>query len=154
MIAALVIDVADWRAVGTAAVSIRDAVFVSEQGVPAELEHDGRDLDCRHVLVRTREGVPIATGRLLPDGHIGRVAVLPAWRGQGVGRDVMLALIGEASRRGHAEVLLNSQASAVPFYLGLGFSVYGAPFVEAGIPHQAMRFSLVRRSPTLNQSII
>jgi predicted GNAT family N-acyltransferase len=65
--------------------------------------------------------------------------VLPAWRGKGIGRVVMRALIDEAARRGHAEVALNSQVSAVPFYLTLGFDAYGEEFVEAGIPHQAMK---------------
>lgn len=138
----LVTQVGDWGSLAAGARLIRESVFVREQGVPAALEYDGLDPECRHALVSTGAGEPIATGRLLPDGRIGRIAVAPAWRGRGVGRTVMLALINEAKHARHHEVVLNAQVSAVPFYLGLGFEPYGDGFVEAGIPHQAMRLVL------------
>lgn len=136
------VEVAGWERLGNPAHQIREAVFVHEQGVPADLEYDDMDGFCRHALIRSRGGEPLATGRLLPDGHIGRVAVMADWRAKGLGRQIMLALMQEAQRLGHRDVALNAQVSAVPFYLGLGFKEYGEVFMEAGIPHQAMKRAL------------
>jgi predicted GNAT family N-acyltransferase len=122
--------------------AIRAAVFVVEQNVPEELEWDGLDPDCLHALAEDRTGTPIGCGRLLPDGHIGRMAVLSDWRGAGVGAALLSYLIGLARARGDREVLLNAQEHAVPFYSRFGFEPTGDPFDEAGIPHRAMRRAL------------
>jgi predicted GNAT family N-acyltransferase len=118
--------------------AVRLAVFVVEQNIPEEHEWDEHDAVSVHALAQDRDGVPIGCGRLLPDGHIGRLAVLSDWRGQGVGAALLLHLIDVAQRHGHARVLLNAQAHAVPFYARYGFTPSGAPFTEAGIPHQEM----------------
>jgi len=89
-----------------------------------------------------REGVPIGCGRLLPNGYIGRVAVLSDWRGQGVGAAILTRLIALAQERGHKRVLLNAQTRAIPFYARLGFAPTGDEFIEAGIPHQTMMRAL------------
>jgi predicted GNAT family N-acyltransferase len=122
--------------------AIRAAVFVVEQNVPEDLEWDGLDPDCLHALAEDRTGTPIGCGRLLPDGHIGRMAVLSDWRGAGVGAALLSYLIGLAHARGDREVLLNAQEHAVPFYARFGFEPTGEPFEEAGIPHRAMRRTL------------
>ena len=118
--------------------AVRVAVFVVEQNIPEELEWDEHDATSAHVLAEDRDGAPIGCGRLLPDGHIGRLAVLSDWRGQGVGANLLLHLVDLARERGHERVLLNAQAHAVPFYARYGFAPSGAPFMEAGIPHQEM----------------
>lgn len=118
---------------------IRREVFVVEQQVAEELEWDGADGACRHVLALDEGGRPIGTGRLLPDGHIGRMAVLAAHRGKGVGRALLAALIGIAQARGDAEVILNAQTHAIGFYRRSGFEVTSAEFMDAGIPHVQMR---------------
>ncbi len=118
---------------------VRTEVFVVEQGVPAEIERDAFDAVCRHAIARDAGGRVIATGRLLPDGHIGRMAVRRAARGAGVGGAVLQALIAEAARRGLREVALNAQTHALAFYLRHGFEAVGEVFMEAGIPHRAMR---------------
>ena len=119
---------------------VRDEVFVAEQGVPAELERDAaRDPSCVHVLARLEDGTPIGTGRLTPHRHIGRMAVRRAARGAGVGGAVLQALIAEAARRGLREVALNAQTHALAFYRRHGFEAVGEVFMEAGIPHRAMR---------------
>jgi predicted GNAT family N-acyltransferase len=118
---------------------VRRAVFVEEQGVPESLEWDGLDADCFHVLVCDAEQQPVATGRMKPDGHIGRMAVLPAYRGQGVGSAVLEALLDVARQQHYAEVFLHAQVSAIAFYERHGFVVYGAEFMDAGISHKSMR---------------
>ncbi len=118
--------------------AVRHAVFVVEQNIPEELEWDDVDAVCVHALALDRDGVPIACGRLLPDGHIGRMAVLSGWRGQGVGAAVLSLLIEVARDRGDAAVRLHAQTHAVPFYAKFGFVPEGDEYLEAGIPHRTM----------------
>jgi predicted GNAT family N-acyltransferase len=122
--------------------SVREPVFVVEQNVPLELEWDELDPKCRHVIARDAQHRPIGTGRLTPEHKIGRMAVLPEWRGKGVGESLLRALIDQARSLGLREVSLNSQASAIGFYDRFGFVPYGDRFEEAGIQHQAMRLEL------------
>jgi predicted GNAT family N-acyltransferase len=122
---------------------VRDEVFVDEQGVPAELEHDeARDPLCVHVLARLDDGTPIGTGRLTPDCHIGRMAVRKPWRGRGVGDALLRALLDAAWLQGTDSVHLNAQVDAIEFYARHGFVAAGERFIEAGIEHQAMALSL------------
>ncbi len=116
---------------------VRETVFVLEQKVPIEEEWDELDPRCRHVLARDKHNRPIGTGRLTPEHKIGRMAVLPEWRGKGVGDAMLLALMDQARVQGWTEVRLNAQVSAERFYLRHGFEAYGERFMEAGIEHQA-----------------
>lgn len=118
--------------------AVRFEVFVEGQDVPLDEEVDGKDPDCVHVLAEADDGSPIATGRLLPDGHIGRMAVRDAWRGKGIGGAVLEALVDIARDRGHDLVVLAAQTHAIPFYAAHGFRVYGELFDDAGIPHRWM----------------
>jgi hypothetical protein len=117
---------------------VRFAVFVEEQCVPPEIELDEWDAASDHALATDDTGRVIATGRLLPDGHIGRMAVLQQWRGQGVGAKILATLLGRAAERGMKCVMLNAQTQARGFYVRFGFTQVGAEFMEAGIPHVAM----------------
>ncbi|MDW5376975.1 GNAT family N-acetyltransferase [Halomonas sp. HP20-15] len=141
--ASLSIEQGDWRRLGEQAGEIRRRVFIDEQAVPQEEEWDGRDDECLHFLVRL-DGDPVGTARLLPDGHIGRVAVLAAGRGRGIGLALMQAAIEAARERGHAHAELAAQTHALAFYRRLGFEAYGAEFMDAGIPHRNMRLDLTR----------
>ena len=118
--------------------ALRDTVFVQEQGVPASLERDALDPECVHVVARDTEGNAIGTGRLTPARKVGRMAVLPAWRGRGVGEAMLGALVEAARERGWRTLALNAQAGAVAFYARHGFVPVGPRFEEAGIEHQAM----------------
>jgi len=129
---------ADWSRHAAAIRAIRHAVFVSEQGIPASLEWDGTDVDCFHVLALTDRGQPVATGRLQADGKLGRMAVLGAWRGQGIGQAILAHLLAEAHDRQLRRVYLHAQLEAVDFYRKAGFRVHGAAFEEAGITHIEM----------------
>jgi hypothetical protein len=121
---------------------IREAVFVAEQGVPIELEWDEMDPVSEHALAFDSAGTALGTGRLLPDGHIGRMAVLAAARGRGVGGAILNALIERAALRGVREVALNAQTHATDFYRRYGFVAAGGVFMEAGIPHVSMTRTL------------
>lgn len=135
------IELMSWSEAKAEAQRIRFAVFVEEQRVPAELEMDEMDAHCLHALAFHGKDA-VGTGRLLPDGHIGRMAVMKPWRGRGVGGAILDRLVQAARERGDAEVLLSAQVHALGFYRAHGFAPYGAVYEEAGIPHQAMRLGL------------
>jgi predicted GNAT family N-acyltransferase len=136
---AIQVETVDY-ATGAALVhQVRDVVFVQEQQVPRELERDALDPLSHHVLARDAAGVPIGTARLTPEHRIGRMAVLSAWRGRGVGDALLAALLDEAARRQWPDVSLHAQVSAEVFYARHGFLPEGERFMEAGIEHQAMR---------------
>ncbi|KAA2286125.1 GNAT family N-acetyltransferase [Arenimonas fontis] len=118
---------------------VRETVFVLEQKVPEEEEWDELDPRCHHVIARDADNRPIGTGRLTPERKIGRMAVLPEWRGRGVGDALLRALLEQARALGWPEVGLNAQVQAIDFYARHGFQPYGERFMEAGIEHQAMR---------------
>ncbi|HSX71433.1 GNAT family N-acetyltransferase [Pseudomonas subflava] len=116
---------------------IREAVFVAEQAVPAELEWDDEDIEAMHFLACEGD-YPIGTARLLADGQIGRVSVLKDWRGLKVGDALMRAAIEAAEERGQREQRLSAQVHAAAFYERLGFCIEGDEYLEAGIPHVMM----------------
>ena len=117
--------------------ALRTTVFVGEQGIPEQVELDDRDADCTHVLIRL-QGTVIATGRMLPEGRIGRMAVAAAYRGQGLGRIVLEGLQACAQSQGLSRVSLHAQHEAVGFYAAAGFGPCGDDFIEAGILHTPM----------------
>ena len=122
--------------------ALREAVFMQEQGVPEELEWDGLDEDCRHALALSLNGEAIGCGRILANGHIGRIAVLPTWRGQHVGTAILEALLDEARARGLAQVDVAAQTQALSFYHSLDFVEQGEEFMDAGMPHIKMTLVL------------
>ncbi|WP_261554842.1 GNAT family N-acetyltransferase [Frankia tisae] len=136
-----------------AALDLRYEVFVREQGVPPDLEHDGLDATADHAVVLAADGRAVATARLLdqgprqssvePVGVIGRVAVAAAWRGRGLGRLVTAALEGRAGERGLPAVELHAQTRVADFYARQGYRPIGEPDVEAGIEHVWMRRELL-----------
>ncbi|HBA36071.1 MAG TPA: GNAT family N-acetyltransferase [Gammaproteobacteria bacterium] len=137
-----VVRQASWREDEGRLRQVREAVFIREQQVPAELEWDEADRTCIHALVEDAEGLPLGVGRLLPDGQIGRMAVRREARGQGIGGAVLEFLIGQARTCNFAEVWLHGQTHAVTFYEQHGFVAEGETFMEAGIPHRMMRCAL------------
>lgn len=132
---------ASWEQFSQRLMKVRTAVFVDEQGVSPDLEHDSFDKTSFHILL-SKDKLDIATGRLLQDGHIGRVCVLKEFRGLGLGQMLMEALIQEAARRNMEQVVLSSQVHALAFYEKLGFEVVSDEYLEAGIPHKEMKLTL------------
>jgi predicted GNAT family N-acyltransferase len=136
------IRVGSWESLREPASAIRHAVFVREQGVPEQIEIDERDAGAVHAVAFDAKGEPLATGRLLPDARIGRMAVMPSARGRGVGALILRTLVDLAAARGEREVRLHAQCTAVEFYLRNGFVAEGPVYEEAGIPHQTMARAL------------
>ena len=135
--------------------TVRKEVFVGEQGVPEDIEYDAYDAAALHVLAVRDDGVPLGPGRLLPGraaaakvggdlsvGSLGRLAVTREARGLGVGVALVRAIEDAARARGLTAVDLHAQTHALGFYERLGYEAYGPEYLEAGIPHRAMRRAL------------
>jgi len=127
-----------WQDNSEALSNVRRIVFIKEQHVPEALELDELDLVCHHVLITDADNQPIATGRISPDGRIGRMAVLKEYRGQGIGSALLAALLEYAGQEHYAGIYLHAQLTAIPFYEKHGFMVDGEPFMDAGILHKNM----------------
>lgn len=131
-----------WQEHQKALSGLRRRVFIEEQKVAEALEWDGLDAIAMHVLAVCNEGSPVGCGRLLPDGRIGRMAVLQGWRGKGIGRLLLQELLAMARQRGMRSVSLSSQIQAIPFYEQAGFRAHGPVYMDANIPHQDMSIKL------------
>ncbi|MDP2266615.1 MAG: GNAT family N-acetyltransferase [Thiobacillus sp.] len=132
----------DWARDASRLSTVRRTVFIEEQGVPEAMEWDEHDVTAMHILALTIEGTPIGCARLLPDGRMGRMAVLPAWRGYGIGKALLAAARRAAKLRGHSVLKLSAQTHAAGFYAAAGFEAVGVAYEEAGIPHVAMQLKL------------
>jgi ribosomal protein S18 acetylase RimI-like enzyme len=133
------VELGNWYQLQASAAPIRLEVFVHEQRVPLEEEIDALDAACVHAVAFDGQGAAVATGRLLPDGHIGRMAVLKWARGQGLGSAVLEALVNHAQNKGFSEVVLSAQTHAKGFYLRHGFVQEGEEYFDANILHILMR---------------
>jgi predicted GNAT family N-acyltransferase len=144
---AFIVRPVNWDATRDKLRAVRHSVFVEEQHVPEDLEWDDADERAYHVLATSSDGVPIGTGRLKLDCHIGRMAVLKGWRGRGVGGTILQSLIAYAEKEGCEIVRLHAQTHAIPFYARYGFTPVGEEFDEAGIPHRLMELRLPASQP-------
>ena len=131
-----------WEQLRGDAYPIRHEVFVIEQSVPVEIEVDDQDPVSLHAVAYGPDNAPVATGRLLPDGHIGRMAVRKLARGTGVGGQVLDALIAQGHGDGHRVIVLHAQTHARGFYEAHGFTAFGDEFMDAGIRHVAMSHTM------------
>lgn len=141
------VECVSWSQAAAPLGDLRRRVFIEEQGVPEDLEWDGEDDSAQHVLARVR-GRPVACGRLLKSGQIGRMAVLPEWRKRGIGSAVLAELLDLARNARFAEVFLHAQLSACAFYARHGFVSEGEVFDDAGIAHVTMRRRLAGNEPS------
>ena len=120
---------------------IRTQVFICEQGITEADEWDDQDVISQHFVIYDQDQ-PIATARLLQNHSVGRVAVVKAYRGQGIGQMIMLEIISYAQKQGLSVLKLSSQVHAISFYEKLGFTVQGNSYDECGISHIEMTMNL------------
>ena len=124
------------------ALGVRRQVFIDEQGVPEDIELDGRDGEALHMVV-TDERKIIGTARILffanSRAKIERMAILKSFRGRGIGRGIISFLNKELKDRQIKQVFLHAQCSVSAFYKSYGFEEIGSPFWEAGIKHIKMQ---------------
>ena len=132
------VRIANWQTDKQALSDIRRKVFIEEQNVPEELEWDEFDETAHHILAVDNNNIPIGTGRIKPDGQIGRMAVLKDWRNKGVGNMILKALLNQAIESNYKKLYLHAQITAIPFYEQSGFIINSDEFMDAGIPHRTM----------------
>lgn len=137
----ITIETGDWATLGEPCSHIRRVVFIQEQSVDENEELDTLDPVCTHFLIMYGQTL-CGTARLLPDGHIGRVAILATHRGLGLGERLMHHVIEHARAKHFTECALSAQTYAIGFYEQLGFVAHGAVYIDAGIPHRDMTLVL------------
>ena len=124
---------------------VRTKVFIDEQHVPIELEWDDLDETAQHLLVVNDQTYPVACARLLSNGSVGRMAVLIAWRGLGIGSALLNEAISLYVQQGLQTITLSAQVHAVTFYEKAGFVVMSQPYLDANILHVDMQLSMTRQ---------
>ncbi len=130
-----------WQSHQTDLMRIREQVFINEQQVPIALEWDDQDETATHLLafaIDLDSDKAIACARILPDGHIGRMAVLKDFRGLGVGSAVLAHAINLCRVLGVHVINISAQKHALSFYKRVGFVVTSAEYMDAGIAHYNM----------------
>ena len=132
------VELLTWEQAEAVAAPIRFAIFMQEKHA-AGIEIDEHDKECLHAVAYDDGGTAIGTARLMPDGQIGRMAVVKEWRRRGVGGELLEALIGEARKRGLSEVRLSAPLQALEFYRSQGFLADGKVQQVDGQLQQAMR---------------
>lgn len=136
------VEIRNWEEARPSAAPLRYGVFMEEKYALPGIELDDLDAQCVHALAIDGAGATVATGRLQPDGNIGRMAVLKDWRRRGVGEAIIQALVEEARRRSYREVSVSVPLQAAEFYRGLGFAADGKVTKDAGLLVQKMRMEL------------
>lgn len=140
------IIITDWHTHSSQLIGIRTSVFVDEQQVPLADEWDGLDETAAHFLIK-HNGQAVGCARLLVERegnfaqfHIGRVAILKEFRGNGFGRQLMQFILDYCKRAAPYPIYLHAQVERRNFYKNLGFVEQGAVFMDAGIPHITMHW--------------
>jgi predicted GNAT family N-acyltransferase len=123
--------------------SVREAVSAHEYGALKKTMWDEQDDHCRHALALSHKGDAIGCGRLLANGQIGCIAVMPQWRDQNVGTAIVESLVNYARTHGYQQAEVEAQTSALPFYHGFGFAEQGEVFMKDGSPHVRMVMPLL-----------
>ena len=117
---------------------LRERVFVSEWRIPKSAEFDHLDSQSEHVLITDENGSDIATGRITPDGEVGRIAVISHHRGQAVYDVLYQALLNIAIEKDLPDVFVQCKLEGVEHFQTQGFSTVGNVYMDSGIPRQRM----------------
>ncbi len=142
------IRLANWSTEAKTLTELRHIVFVEEQNVPIELELDEYDgNETTQHFIGELDGTPIATGRLIHTGQLGRICILKKYRRQGYGIALIKYIVRWAlSQPGLPNLSLNAQTAALPLYEQCHFTSDGETFLDANLPHQRMFFQHGNRS--------
>ena len=106
---------------------IREDIFMKEQGFQSEF--DDIDNTCKHVLAvdTDQNDLPAGCLRFFPSDHskdtytIGRVAVVKAFRGHGIGKQLLLFAEEYLKEKGVKHLELHAQQDKKGFYESVGY---------------------------------
>lgn len=125
---------AEWQRAG--AYSVRIQGMNRQHHIPLREEFDEHDGDGTRYIVLLDDGYPVATCRFYEIGAgrvaLGRVVVLPEYRGRGLGRMVVEEAERWIDELGFREVVIDSRTIAVPFYEKLGYVPVDGSMVKSG----------------------
>jgi predicted GNAT family N-acyltransferase len=129
------------------ALSIRKEVFVEEQGISLDREIDKYEADCLHMVGYDADNKPVYTARLLaltPNTvKLQRVAIVEAYRGQGLGHELMAEVEAKAALENYSQIILGAQTQVTGFYEAMGYEIMDTPeYLDAGIIHVDMQKSI------------
>ncbi|MFZ5843228.1 MAG: GNAT family N-acetyltransferase [Pseudomonadota bacterium] len=141
-----------WQDYGSQCAEIRKQVFFNEVRYGYYATLDGHDSRCRHALALTEDGTAVGCGRLDENGEISRIAVLPAWRQQGIGTALLSELIAIARDSGASAVQCAVPVFSLDYYRSQGFEPIGAVTIEAEVPLQRMRLLLTPSATSVRDS--
>lgn len=136
----MIIKIADTKQDIKKAYDVRAVVFIHEQNVPPELEHDEHDEEAIH-LIGYKDNQPIAASRVRfidNYGKLERICVLKEYRGESYGSQMIQFMEGIIAQHGYHQATLNAQTHAENFYKHLGYHTVSDEFLDAGIPHVTM----------------
>jgi predicted GNAT family N-acyltransferase len=123
---------------------MRHSIFVVEQGIPKELDDDGKDEDSIHLLVYSTDEI-IASGRLTiqkQDGVLSRIAVKAPYRSLGIGKKLVLELEQIAKGMGVKNISLTPHVYLEKFYTNLGYQ-------KTNIPEKVDKYELLKMIKTI-----
>ena len=127
-----------WQSSSNEILAVRHKVFMIEQHFDSKILCDLQDQDCYHLVVRNAEGLVIATGRLSPQGRIGRIAVLLPYRGAGIGSKILSELVKIGHSHKLQNISLNAELDNMHFYDSQHFMASGPVYMKQGVPHQML----------------
>lgn len=131
----------NWREAENYLREVRQLVFVEEQAVAPDFEWDELDASAIHILTQF-DNQPIACLRIIDYHKIGRMAVLKAYRGRGLGTSLLLEAVAICEQHGSKTVILSAQTHAIAFYEKAGFKVTSEEYCDVDIPHVDMQLNL------------
>lgn len=126
---------AEWQRAG--AYSVRIQGMNRQHHISLREEFDEHDGEGTKYIVLTDAGYPVATCRFYEldqdKAMIGRVVVLPEYRGRGLGRKVILEAEKWISESGYNEIIIESRTEAVDFYHKLGYEQADNKIIKSGV---------------------
>jgi predicted GNAT family N-acyltransferase len=132
-----------WKSHAPQLTPIRQEVFVEEQEVDPAFEWDEIDAVAVHLLALSGDQ-PIGCARIIDFKKIGRMAVVKAWRGRGVGQALLNKAVAICQAQGSQVVKLTAQTHAITFYEQAGFVATSGVYQDANIPHVDMQLQLIK----------
>ncbi|HYN53914.1 MAG TPA: GNAT family N-acetyltransferase [Methylotenera sp.] len=130
-----------WATHAAQLMAVREPVFIVEQEVEPDFEWDDIDAVAIHLLAHV-DNQPVGCARIIKHQKIGRMAVLKAWRGLGIGQALLLEAIAICQMHGSKTINLTAQTHAISFYKQAGFIETSGVYQDANIPHVDMQLIL------------
>ena len=104
---------------------VRIQAMARKHQIPLDVEFDEHDTPDTKYIVVVDDYLPIATCRLYPEDDdrmmLGRIVVLPEYRRQGIGTQVVSEAENWARELGFTKAVVESRDNKMPFYESMGY---------------------------------